>query len=393
MSKLIYTEAFEYGGGVRYCFDFVKSLMMIDNKITIASNHEAEKYFETFKADGINVLGFFFLSDRFLNLGKWSKPIGNYLAYFLSIILTPILFVFNIILFIPKIKGQHCKEVVVFNGGYPASYSCLAFVVSSKILRKKIFLSIVSVPAYRKTKLYLFDCILDKIINFCTDQIIVNCGAIKKDLVSYRSFDPTKINVVYNSVATSSVDSKTNHLALSNTVTIGYISRVDRNKGIFELVQAFEKISHKYNLVKLLVVGDGDDMQAVRSYVYENCKDGSVEILGFFKGDILSLHQRIDIFVLPSYWEGFPYAILEAASQKKCVISTDVGGISELVKDRETGILVSPGDVDSLYKAIELLLEDQSLIKLYGESIYKLFISNFSSTSMNEKVKSIWKIK
>jgi glycosyltransferase involved in cell wall biosynthesis len=88
-----------------------------------------------------------------------------------------------------------------------------------------------------------------------------------------------------------------------------------------------------------------------------------------FHGQVTDLRERLegaDVFVLPSDGENLPIAILEAMAAALPVVATRVGGVSELVVDGETGVLVEPGDVDSMVTAISRLLEDQALRRRYG---------------------------
>jgi glycosyltransferase EpsD len=83
--------------------------------------------------------------------------------------------------------------------------------------------------------------------------------------------------------------------------------------------------------------------------------------------DIAEYYQRSDIFILPSIMEGLSNAIMEAMACGLPIIATDVGGNSELVVDGKGGLLVSPKNVEELYKAIKRLINDPSLRKKMGQ--------------------------
>ncbi|MFA5041937.1 MAG: glycosyltransferase family 4 protein, partial [Candidatus Paceibacterota bacterium] len=91
-----------------------------------------------------------------------------------------------------------------------------------------------------------------------------------------------------------------------------------------------------------------------------------------FVGEVLEIGKylkQMDVFVFPSLSEGLGIAILEALVAKKLIIASNIGGIKELIKNKETGILVEPTNVDDLYNAIKWVLENkEEAIKLREES-------------------------
>ncbi len=96
-----------------------------------------------------------------------------------------------------------------------------------------------------------------------------------------------------------------------------------------------------------------------------------------------------DIFILPSFAEGLPIALLEAMACELPVISTRVGGIPDLV-DRENGILIEPGDARGLTKALEILIKDKKLRETMGANNRKKIINNYSISIMVDKIINIY---
>ena len=79
-----------------------------------------------------------------------------------------------------------------------------------------------------------------------------------------------------------------------------------------------------------------------------------------------------DVFILPSYIEGVPISILEAESYHKPVITTNIGGIPSIVKDHESGILITPGNSEEIFQAMKLLADNEDLRHKYGEIGYRI---------------------
>ncbi|WP_334771189.1 glycosyltransferase family 4 protein [Nostoc sp.] len=141
-----------------------------------------------------------------------------------------------------------------------------------------------------------------------------------------------------------------------------FLGRIGERKGAFDLIKAFASIpADQQSRAKLVIAGDGDVEQA-RSLIPTLNLIDYVTILDWVdqekRDDLLT---KADVFVLPSYNEGLPMALLEAMSWGLAVITTAVGGIPEIVTQDQNGLLVSPGDIQQLSKAMQSLIGDENL--------------------------------
>lgn len=139
-------------------------------------------------------------------------------------------------------------------------------------------------------------------------------------------------------------------------VTILFLGVISQRKGIFDLIWALSQISQELReRVRLLVAGDGDVERAKDLAKTLGVKD-VIEFLGWIAPeDRDRLLRESDIFVLPSYAEGLPMALLEAMAWGLPVIATPVGGNPEIITDGMNGLFVEPGDIAGLRNAIETL--------------------------------------
>jgi len=133
-----------------------------------------------------------------------------------------------------------------------------------------------------------------------------------------------------------------------------YVGRLTRKKGVEYLISAMRSVKE----VDLLIVGDGPDRQRL-----EKMAAGlRVKFIGMVSPDrVYDYLEQAKILILPSFYEGLPNVILEAMSLGVPVIATRVGGIPDLVRQKETGLLVEPGRVDELAIGIKKLIEDDDL--------------------------------
>lgn len=137
-----------------------------------------------------------------------------------------------------------------------------------------------------------------------------------------------------------------------------FLGRLSAEKGFFDLLEAAAVVRQRIPGLKLRCGGDGD-INDVMSRVKKLGIEGHVELLGWVGDEErLKLLDSTATFVLPSYVEGLPMAVIEAMSRGVPVVASSVGGIPDVIEDGISGRLVRPGDVQSIADALIDLLED-----------------------------------
>lgn len=168
------------------------------------------------------------------------------------------------------------------------------------------------------------------------------------------------------------------------------VCRLDKRKGIDLLIKSVAKF--KNDNVKLLIAGEGKEAISLRALAERLRINKRVSFLGFrTKEELRELYNLADLFVLASYSEGLPRALLEAMSCGCVCIATKVGGITEVIKDFYNGFLVSPG---SYYEIYAKLVQYSSLSKTEREKIScnarTTIVRNFSIQKLvNEMMESV----
>jgi len=175
-----------------------------------------------------------------------------------------------------------------------------------------------------------------------------------------------RINIKTKGVFYNSVNKRDDFVKKVNKTTkIIYAGRLLEEKGVNLLVDAYDKLKNKYN-VSLEIIGDGP--------LYKDIKEKHQDVIltGTLSHEkTLKEMEKADIFVFPTlYPEGFPTVILEAAMQKCAIISTDRGGIKELITDDDIGMILK-NDASDLTEKLESLLKDPEKIRKYGEKAFK----------------------
>lgn len=149
---------------------------------------------------------------------------------------------------------------------------------------------------------------------------------------------------------------------------IGYIGRFTRDKGVPELVSAFDMVRQRFGNVSLLLIGSYEQGDAIEPQACTRIDAGCGIVAIPFQTDIAPYYLAMDLFVLPTYREGFPNTVLEAQAAERPVVTTTATGAVDSIVDGETGILVPVGDVHALEDAISKLLSNSDLVRRMGQT-------------------------
>ena len=161
-------------------------------------------------------------------------------------------------------------------------------------------------------------------------------------------------------LASASPVSTCRHCRRPLAIVVALPSRLLAEKGVYEFVEAAKIVNKPKKIARFVLVGDVDqhNPSSVTPAEIRYWKNqGAVEILGW-RDDIHSVLSSATIIALPSYREGFPKALIEAAACGRAVVTTDVPGCRDAIEEGLTGILVPVKDANSLAKAIKSLLDD-----------------------------------
>jgi glycosyltransferase involved in cell wall biosynthesis len=207
----------------------------------------------------------------------------------------------------------------------------------------------------------------------------------KQILLEEANIDSNKVSVVRNAInirtlASVFSDAKQIRSKLEideHTLVIVTVARLEKQKGHAYLIKSLKDVVKIYPNIKLVLVGDGSLKEKLIQQINDQQLNDYCLVLGS-RTDIPDLLAMADIFVLPSLSEGLPFSILEAMAMKKPVIATDVGGISEVVHDHQTGSLVASKNSRALTKAIIELLGNPNRRLELGNAGYNLVVDKFN---------------
>ena len=183
-----------------------------------------------------------------------------------------------------------------------------------------------------------------------------------------ESIPISHIHTFVNCIDTSKVRVGTSGAPNPRVVFLG---RVGQEKGVFDLIDAFRHLEERGCPMTLTVAGDeaaSGDLERLEIQIEEAGLSDRVHLAGPIWGDEKwDLLAEADLFVLPSYAEQLPIALLEAMAAGCAIVATRVGGIPDVIEDGYNGLLVDPADIPSLTEALETLCRDDELRQTMGQ--------------------------
>lgn len=205
--------------------------------------------------------------------------------------------------------------------------------------------------------------------------IIAISDAVRQVVVEAEGFPAERVHRVhygfpYRTIAADELRRKRAALLAelrlpTETILLGTVSRLTEQKGISSALRAAQPIIQADSSVHFVVAGDGPSREALENLVEELAITEQVHFLGW-REDAVDVIGALDIFLMPSLWEGFGLTLLEAMSQRRPIIASRVSAIPEIVYDEETGLLVPPRDSSAMTSALQRLLDDPALRAHFG---------------------------
>jgi glycosyltransferase involved in cell wall biosynthesis len=240
-----------------------------------------------------------------------------------------------------------------------------------------------------KRKLLLFT---EWLTYFCAHRVYPNSYGLRKFIADHISVSPLKIKVIgkgssngidtnfFNRTPEISIEAKAirhQYGIPESTVTFSFVGRIVRDKGIEELLIAFDRLS-KQTKAKLILVGHFEnDLDPITAKSREILNANKDIIHVGFQPDVRAHIAASDIFVFPSYREGFPNVVMQACCLEVPCIVSDINGCNEIIDHNKTGLIVPAKDADKLFEAMQALAVDRAKRTSFGQLSRKFVQENF----------------
>jgi glycosyltransferase involved in cell wall biosynthesis len=242
--------------------------------------------------------------------------------------------------------------------------------------------------------------ILDRWTSRYGDVVIPFSVAVKKVLIEGSRINPSKVSAPvyigvdiekFTVVSESDIQEVRKGLAINETDNvIGFVGALSEQKGLMYLVDAVDNLRYEFPNLRCLLIGEGEQERHLKAKVNKLGLQEHVLFLGQ-RYDIPELLCLMDIFVLPSLWEGLPQAILEAMAAHCPVIASAVDGTPEIITHGVDGWLIPPHDSSALRDSLVKLLENEELRKNLANRGYETVCKRFSVKRMVSEFDNLYK--
>jgi glycosyltransferase involved in cell wall biosynthesis len=230
------------------------------------------------------------------------------------------------------------------------------------------------------------------------DRVITSGQAIKDDMVRQNGMDATRIVSipagidVARFVPASDRSGPRQELGLSrDDFVIGIVSVLRKWKGHADLLQAVRRLVEIGVPARLVIVGDGPQAENIRKKITELRLQGRVQLTGH-RTDVPRLIAAMDCMALPSTAnEATSQVLPQALAMKVPVVTTSVGGLPEVVRDRDTGLLVPPADPTALAAALEWVYRNPAGAAQLAERGHRHVLGNFTFDGMIDRTEAVYR--
>ena len=245
-----------------------------------------------------------------------------------------------------------------------------------------------------RTKFFLW---LERLLAKFTDVIITVSEQQREEIIKYKIAEPEKIIAIplgldlkpFINSDTDPNEVRREFSVPEETKLVGIVARLVPIKNHVCFLEAARVVLAHYDNVRFMIVGDGE----LRSTLEQKARDLGIEDRVIFMGfqyNLQKIYAGLDIIALSSYNEGLPVALIEAMAAGKPVISTDVGGVVDLILDGDNGLLVPSNDPKSLAEATLYLLEHPERRKMMGVAGRKKVYPHFDKKRLVRDIDNLY---
>ncbi len=228
-----------------------------------------------------------------------------------------------------------------------------------------------------------------------TDMTICETQNDLLTALKYKIADSAKSVVIGNGINLTKYSNLKKNISLlksfgldETNFVVGNISRFDVQKNQRIIIQAAYYLVKKFPEMRFVLVGDGKTMNSMREYARE-ANLGEYVIFAGEKNNLPDYYSIFDVFVLPSFWEGMPYALLEAMASRKAIVCSKILNLLEVIKNNYSALTFDPNDMDNLFREISALRENTELREKLAQNAM-LESTSFDETEIIKQIEEVY---
>ena len=234
---------------------------------------------------------------------------------------------------------------------------------------------------------------VEKITYRCATHVYPNSKGLKDIIIKNKYCNYNKLKVIANG-SSNGIDthyfnpeiftqqqtiSLKNELGIMpNDFVFIFVGRLVKDKGINELVNAFQKLHNKYNAIKLLLVGDYEaDLDPLFPETLEAIATNNAILSTGFQYDVRLYFAVSDALVFPTYREGFPNVVMQAGAMGLPSIVTNINGCNEIIIESENGKIIPVKNEKAIFDAMNSFIENDSMLEIMRQNTRKMIVSRY----------------
>ncbi len=235
------------------------------------------------------------------------------------------------------------------------------------------------------------------------DHVVAISEVIRQNILATHPISADRVSIVHHGVDLSRFAPDENERASARQefgftpahLVLGIIGRLQVSKGYLEFLEMARRLRQELPLARYLLIGEASRGEASAAQtILGKIRDWQVDDIVYplgFRRDIPRLLNAMDIFVFPSHAEAFGLVLIEAMATAKPVVSSDCDGVLDIVRDRETGLLTPPRNVDALCAAVRMLARDPAQRLAMAQRAREHVLKFFALEQMLENLESVYK--
>jgi glycosyltransferase involved in cell wall biosynthesis len=392
MKICFFTENYYKGGLDTFIINLTNSWPTKSDELTLICN-KTHPGLKTIKSKsphlGISEYSFFFTS----NFASGQKPMHLYLFLILRLIYRvfeyPVLLPWYIINLSRRFKNSDYDQLMVINGGYPASLLCRVAAISWRLAGKKspVVFNFHNLVQANRWPVSMIENLIDRAVIKSSKSFITVSNACRMTLFKRTSFKDYKNAFnIHNGIEQPVSIGKMRVSELSDTSPYCLmLATYEPRKGHVYLLEAFKLVVSKFPDVKLRIYGYGtlNEKRKIVDLIYSLRMESNV-ILNEFVDNTSSLIKNAEILLIPSQaFESFGLTAIEAMSLGTPIVVTDVGGLPEVVENSGAGFVCSKDSPKDFAEAILTILASPLLSEQLSKRGLDTFMRNYTSTRMS----------
>lgn len=244
------------------------------------------------------------------------------------------------------------------------------------------------------TRIKIHHCIWNYLLARVTDRVLVSSSRVYQDVRRYDRVPAAKIELMPYGINMAEVNSPLSkpeakaELGLTG-FCLGTIGRLEEQKGQEFLLAGVPQLLPRIPDLHVVIIGDG----RLRSNLEDQARSlGIADVVHFLgtRRDLPRLYRAMDVFVLPSLWEGLPLVLLKAMAAALPVIATRVSGAEDIIVDGSNGRLIPPGQPEALVQAVLELYAQPGLWPVWGQQAQQTIREKYSLEAMLTRLESLY---